>query len=158
MKLTWLWMAFLMMCAGTARPDLTCWYNASGGYTGADDAVASAPLWQVTKQTGGGDYAYGFTVHGMPATDCPKQLPATFYADGPARVLQGTLTSVQNRSDHSTVYMIHDRLSDSDYGLSKCGASGADPGGLGKWVGKNVVVTASEQKGGMCLTGYLPGS
>ena len=59
---------------GASHAAITCWYNAQGRYTGADDADPRFPVGKVTKGSGGGDYAYGYTVPGGPDT-CPKTMP-----------------------------------------------------------------------------------
>jgi hypothetical protein len=74
MKMLVIAAALLVLSASSSFAAITCWYNASGAYSGADDANPNFPEGKVTKGNGG-DYSWGYTVPGGPDT-CPKTLPA----------------------------------------------------------------------------------
>jgi len=73
MKILILGAIIFVLGTTSAFANITCWYNAQGHYTGADDAQPNFPVGKVTNGNGG-DYAYGYTVTGGPDT-CPKKLP-----------------------------------------------------------------------------------
>jgi hypothetical protein len=152
----WLW----MVGAGYARAasGFTCWFDATGHYTGVDGADSRFPARQVTRGSDDGDYSYGFTFAG-PSTDCPKRLPSNFSTEGPPiYLLRGTLSTVQNVRSHETVFLIHDIYSDSDFGLSKCAKNNFDPSAMKRYVGKSVLVTGVYHGAAFCTTGFVPPS
>ncbi|WP_295140421.1 hypothetical protein [uncultured Reyranella sp.] len=65
--------ALLGLGTSSAMAAITCWYNPQGDYTGADEAQPGFPVGKVVKGTSG-DYAWGYTVEGMPQS-CPRKLP-----------------------------------------------------------------------------------
>lgn len=135
----------------------TCWYDPGGHYTGADSADPRFPARQVTRGTTGGDYSYGFTFAG-PSTNCPRQLPPDFYTQPPVYLLRGKLSAIQNRHSHATVLLLHDEISNSDYGLTKCAKTSFNPNTMSRYVGKSVLVTGVYDGGAFCPTGFMPPS
>jgi len=53
----------------------TCWYSASGNFTGTSSAPANEPvhLLQITGR--GGDRAWAYAIHSVDGHDCPTSLP-----------------------------------------------------------------------------------
>ena len=59
-----------------ANAAITCWYNDSGQYTGADTADGRYPVGKLTKTGSGGDYAWAYTINAPDGTTCPRTRPA----------------------------------------------------------------------------------
>ncbi len=135
----------------------TCWFDAGGRSTGVDGADSRFPARQVTRGASGGYQSYGFTFEG-PSTDCPRQLPANFYMHPPIYLLRGTLSAIQNKRTHATVFLVHDIYSDSDMALAKCAQNRFDPSAIKPYVGKSVLVTGAYNGGEFCATGFVPPS
>src|SRR3954452_7368574 len=56
-----------------AQQTLSCWYNSSGTYTGADSYQGTVGS---IDRTGSGDYAGGYLISAFDGTACPRTLPA----------------------------------------------------------------------------------
>lgn len=54
---------------------ITCWYNPSGKYTGADSGTGM-PVGKLVKQRNSGDYAWGYTINAPNGTKCPRRRPS----------------------------------------------------------------------------------
>ena len=52
---------------------LSCWYDSSGRYTGADSSEGTVGS---IDRTGSGDYAAGYLISAFDGTACPRSLPA----------------------------------------------------------------------------------
>ena len=66
--------ALLALSTTASFAAITCWYNESGQYTGADSAQPNFPVGRVVRGNPNTDYAWGYTVPGGPET-CPRTLP-----------------------------------------------------------------------------------
>lgn len=141
----------LLEGGGTRPEGFTCWFDAGGRYTGADDADSRFPKGQVTRDGKGG---YGYTFGG-PSTGCPRQLPERFYVQPPVYLLHGKLTTMENRRTEETVYLMHDEEGDSDYVLSKCAPNRFDPKAMSGAVGRTVWLTGVYRGGEFCVTGFV---
>lgn len=54
---------------------ITCWYNESGVYTGADSAQAGAHA-GVLIRTGQGDYTWSYNILAPDGRSCPRTKPS----------------------------------------------------------------------------------
>jgi hypothetical protein len=65
-----------LFAASPASAAITCWYNDSGQYTGADTADGRYPVGRLTQTGAGGDYAWAYTIDAPDGTTCPRTRPS----------------------------------------------------------------------------------
>jgi len=146
-----------MPAPGPAFAGFTCTFDPNGSAIGADPATGNVPAGQVVQLSARGHDRYGFAYAGT-SVNCPSKLPSNFYVQPPVYLIRGKLTTIENRSSHAKVYLLHDIYSDSDFGVSKCAPNNFDPGSMASYVNKPVVVTGVYVGGDFCATGFVPSS
>jgi hypothetical protein len=146
-----------MPAPGPAVAGFTCTFDPNGSAIGADPATDKFPVGQVVQTSARGHYRYEFTYAGT-SVNCPGNLPSNFYVQPPVYLIRGQLTTIENRTSHATVYLLHDIYSDSDFGISKCAPNRFDPGSMASYANKAVVVTGVYVGGEFCATGFVPSS